>query len=362
VRLADLIGQDLARAALERAIAGGRVAHAYVFEGPPGVGKRNAALGLAMALICPVAPGAGCGACEICRRIEAGLHPDVPSFGPSGPGGQIVIDDIRAILALTRTRPHEARARVIVVDDADAMNPSSANGLLKTLEEPLAGNHLVLCTGAPDRLLPTVRSRAQRIRFRALSPAALAAIARARGLPEAQAEIAVALADGSAARMLEAAGGQTSNKTGNGEGNGGDDAADGDGDNGLGQALGQLRRAVSTPGAGQLFDAVQALTSEKESKADLPRLVALLGGLYRDAMAVAAGAPELATLARVGDPQALASLGLDRLGRAVTAIVDVQLALQVNVNPTLALERLLIALKRQERQPERQQERQEPRT
>jgi DNA polymerase III subunit delta' len=346
VRLADLIGQDLARAALERAMAGGRVAHAYVFEGPPGVGKRSAALGLAMALDCPVAPGTGCGACEICRRIEAGLHPDVPSFGPSGPGGQIVIDDIRAILALTRTRPHEARARVIVVDDADAMNPSSANGLLKTLEEPLPGNHLILCTGAPDRLLPTVRSRAQRIRFRGLSPAALAAIARARGLPEARAEIAVALADGSAARMLEAAGAV--------KGNGDDEAVDGE-STGLGQALGELRRAVSTPGAGQLFDAVQALTGEKESKADLPRLVALLGGLYRDAMAVAAGAPELATLARVGDPQALASLGLDRLGRAVTAIVDVQLALQVNVNPTLALERLLIALKRQERQPERRE-------
>lgn len=349
MRLADLIGQDLARAALERAIAGGRVAHAYVFEGPPGVGKRNAALGLAMALDCPLVPGAGCGACEICRRIEAGLHPDVASFGPSGPGGQIVIDDIRAILALTRTRPHEARARVIVVDDADAMNPSSANGLLKTLEEPLAGNHLVLCTGAPDRLLPTVRSRAQRIRFRALSPAALAAIARARGLPEARAEIAVALADGSAARMLEAAGAPSGSGDDDGERNGGN--------TGLGPALGELRRAVSTPGACQMFDAVQALTGEKESKADLPRLLALLGGLYRDAMAVAAGAPELATLARVGDPQALAGLGLDRLGRAVTAIVDVQLALQVNVNPTLALERLLIALKRQERQ----QERQEPR-
>ena len=78
---------------------------------------------------------------------------------------------------------------------------------------------------------------------------------------------------------------------------------------------------------------------------------ALLGTITAR-LAVAAGAPELATLARVGDPQALASLGLDRLGRAVTAIVDVQLALQVNVNPTLALERLLIALKRQER-PER---------
>ena len=330
MRLQDLIGQDLARAALERAVAGGRVAHAYVFEGPPGVGKRSAALGLAMALDCPVAPGAGCGTCEVCRRIEAGLHPDVPAFGPSGPGAQIVIEDIRAILALARTRPHEAPARVIVVDDADAMNPNSANGLLKTLEEPLPGTHLVLCTGAPDRLLPTVRSRSQRIRFRALSPAALGEIARARGIPEARAEIAAALAGGSAARMLEAA------------------AAE-DAQGGLTEALAEL------PGAGQLFDAVSAITGEKEGKADLPRLVGLLGGLYRDALAVASGAPELATLARAGDPQGLAAAGVDRLGRALTAIVDVQLALQVNVNPTLALERLLIALKRQERQPERQE-------
>lgn len=335
MRLEDLIGQDLARAALERAIAGGRVAHAYVFEGPPGVGKRGAALGLAMALDCPVAPGGGCGGCEVCRRIEAGLHPDVPSFGPSGPGGQIVIEDIRAILALARTRPHEAPARVIIVDDADAMNPNSANGLLKTLEEPLPGNHLVLCTGAPDRLLPTVRSRSQRIRFRALNPAALGAIARARGIPAAQAEIAIALGDGSAARMLESA------------------AAEGAA-GGLTEALAELRRAVATPGVGQLFDAVAAATGDrggdrgKEGKADLPRLVGLLGGLYRDAISVASGAPELATLARAGDPQALAAAGVDRLGRALTAIVDVQLALQVNVNPTLALERLLLALKRQE--------------
>ena len=157
MRLADLIGQDTARTALLRAIERGHLAHAYLFDGPPGVGKRGAALGLALALNCETAPGAGCGACEICRRIDAGLHPDVLTFGPSGPGGQIVIDDARTMQALARSRPHEATARVIVVEDADAMNPNAANCLLKTLEEPLARNHLVLCTSAPDRLLPTIR-------------------------------------------------------------------------------------------------------------------------------------------------------------------------------------------------------------
>jgi DNA polymerase III subunit delta' len=335
VRLSDLIGQDLARTALQRALAAGRVAHAYVFEGPPGVGKRGAAYGLALALSCPVQPGQGCGTCDTCRRIEAGVHPDVPTFGPSGPGGQIVVDDIKAMVALARSRPHEAAARLVVVDDADAMNPNAANGLLKTLEEPLPGNHLVLCTTAAERLLPTIRSRAQRIRFRPLGPAALLEIAQRQGVPEARAQIATALADGSAARMLDAAGaGQADDQEG--------------GASPLEQALAQLRAAVAAPGASPLFDTAGALTSEKDAKADLPRLVALVGGLYRDAMAVAAGAPELASLTRAGDPEALAALGLPRLGRALAAVTDVAMALQVNANPTLALERLLIALKRQE--------------
>ncbi len=292
MRLADLLGQDLARAALERAVATGRVAHAYVFEGPAGVGKRGAAHGLAMALNCAVEPGQGCGACDVCRRIDADIHPDVPSFGPSGPGGQIVVEDIKAMVALARSRPHEAPARVVVVDDADAMNPNAANGLLKTLEEPLPGNHVVLCTTAAERLLPTIRSRAQRLRFRPLGPTALLEIARARGIPEPRAEIAVALAEGSAARMLEAAAA-------------GEDSPAG----GLEQALAQLRSAIAASGASPLFDAASALTSEKEAKADLPRLVSLVGGLYRDAMAVAAGAPELATLTRAGNPEALAGDG-----------------------------------------------------
>jgi DNA polymerase-3 subunit delta' len=328
-----LLGQDAARTALGRAVAGGRLGHAYLFEGPAGVGKRGTAYGLAMALACAEAPGAGCGACDACRRIEAGSHPDVVTFGPSGPGGQIVVEDAKTVVALARTRPHEAPARVIVIDDAHALNPNAANGLLKTLEEPLARNHLVLCTSAPDRLLPTIRSRAQRIRFRPLSVAALTALAARRNIPAARAEIAIATADGSAARLIE--------------------TAESDEASGAVAALAALRAAVGAGEAGDVFDFATAIAGDKEGKQDLPRLLDLLARVYRDALATAAGAPELAVLTGAGTPgggpEALVPLGVDRLGRGLTAIVEAQLALPSNVNPVLAVERLLFALKRQER-------------
>src|SRR5262245_39408316 len=336
VRLADLIGQDTARTALLRAIERGHLAHAYLFDGPAGVGKRGAAHGLAMALNCPNEPGAGCGTCDVCRRIDAGIHPDVPSFGPSGPGGQIVMDAAQAIQALARARPHEAAARVIVVDDADAMNPSAANCLLKTLEEPLARNHLVLCSSAPERLLPTIRSRTQSVRFRPLPVAALLELARKRGIPDGRAEIAAALADGSAARLFAL-------------------AAEDDG-GAAAQTLAALRAAVAGQGASPVFDFAAAQASEKTGKAgkdELGRLLDLTARLYRDAVALAAGAPELAVLrgesAGEGGAHALATLGVERLNRALAAIVEAQEAMLSNVNPTLAIERLLIALKRQER-------------
>jgi DNA polymerase-3 subunit delta' len=326
MRLEDVIGQERVVESLLRAVRAGHVPHAYLFEGPTGVGKRAAALGLALALTCEKAPGRGCGACDTCRRIEAGLHPDVPTFAPEGP--QMVIEQAKAIVALAQSRPHEAAARVIVVDDADALNASAANSLLKTLEEPAPRNHIVLCTSAPDRLLPTIRSRAQRMRFRALSEGALLDIAAAHGVEPGQSRVAVALADGSAARMLEAARAE-------------------DGAGAKWEAVAQLRAAVAAPGITPALDAAAMLASDKENKDALPPLVALLARLYRDALVTSAGAPELALFAERA--RELAALEPARLLRALGAIVEADAALLANVNPTLALERLLVELRRRER-------------
>jgi DNA polymerase III subunit delta' len=331
MRWGDVIGQERVVEGLARAVATGHVPHAYLFEGPPGVGKRGAALGLALALNCEREPGRGCGVCETCRRIESGIHPDAPIFAPDGP--QLVLEQGKAIVALAQSRPHEAAARVIVVDAADALNASAANSLLKTLEEPAPRNHLVLCTSAPDRLLPTIRSRAQRVRFRALTEEALLRIAAAHAIEQGRARVAVALADGSAARMLDGARD--------------DDATSAASSTSAWDAVAQLRAAVEAAGMTPALDAAAALASDKENKAALPPLVALLARLYRDALVIAAGAPELALFA--DRARELAGLGPARLLRALGAIVEADAALLANVNPTLALERLLVELRRRER-------------
>ena len=327
MRLRDLSGQDHATAVLRRAVASGHVPHAYLFEGPDGVGKRAAAYGLALALTCAVEPGEGCGTCESCRRIDARLHPDVPVFAAETT--QIVIEQAQAIVAMAATRPHEAPVRVIIIDEADRLNVNAANCLLKTLEEPAPGNHIVLVTSAPDRMLPTIRSRVQRIRFRALTAEALVALlTAAHAIDPRRATVAAALADGSVTRALRAAGAE---------------------DEAIWDSVTALREAAGGggggPDVGRIFDAAAAVAGDKEIKQALPPIMSLLGRLYRDAMVTAAGAPELALFRE--QAAELASAGAPRLVRVLAAVVEADASLAANMNALVAVERLLLDIRRQ---------------
>lgn len=210
VTLGTLRGQPRVVELLRRALERGRVAHAYLFTGPEGCGKMTAALALASALNCDEAPGEGCGGrCGPCAKIEAGLHPDVRVLQRQGAARIIPIDTVRReVVTTVGLPPHEARARMFLVEEAGALQGPAANALLKTLEEPPARTHFVLATTAPDQLLPTIRSRCQRVAFQELAEDLRAELAEDHEGAEKVASLAGRLldaADGSLGDRLGAA-------------------------------------------------------------------------------------------------------------------------------------------------------------
>jgi DNA polymerase-3 subunit delta' len=212
---ADVQGQERALGVLRAALGNHRLHHALLFTGPSGVGKRMTALALASALNCDQAPGVGCGTCAVCTRIHEGIHPDVITLAREGAAQIVPIETVRSqVIAAVGLPPHEARERVFLIDEANSLQPAAANSLLKTLEEPPARTRFVLMTVAPDQLLPTIRSRCQRVSFSALGAEARKAMAGGEADPVvAAAEALVAAVDkgvnaGAAIGVMQAAGGE----------------------------------------------------------------------------------------------------------------------------------------------------------
>jgi DNA polymerase-3 subunit delta' len=188
---------------LKRALANRTLAHAYLFSGEAGIGKKMTALALAAAVNCRTpGPAGGCGECPSCRKVAAGGHPDVHLLVPDGE--EIKIDQIRQVQADLSLKPFEGEKKTLIVDFADCMNPASSNAFLKTLEEPPGDAVIILITALPQSLLPTIRSRCQEIRFQPLPRHTLAqALVKRRQLPEEDAWFIAALAQGSMGRALE---------------------------------------------------------------------------------------------------------------------------------------------------------------
>jgi DNA polymerase III subunit delta' len=157
-------GQDPAVAILRRAIASGRIAHAWAFVGAPGAGRRLTAVEFAKALVAPDG-GAAAG------RIERGAHPDVwlmaPTPNPDSPRAAptLRIEAVRDLERKASHRPVEGPWNVFVLDDAEKMTPQAAQAFLKTLEEPPARTLIVLILPHRRALPPTVLSRCQVVRF-----------------------------------------------------------------------------------------------------------------------------------------------------------------------------------------------------
>jgi DNA polymerase-3 subunit delta' len=190
----SVLGHDEIVERFRGALRRGRLASTFLFVGPEGVGKRIFARKFAQALLCQTRPVElldPCGQCDSCVQVQSGVHPDL--LYVSKPEGKsdlplallIGEDDQRMRTGLCHDialKPFMGGRRIAIIDDADDLNQEGANCLLKTLEEPPPKSVIILLGTSAERQLPTIRSRAQMVRFRPLAEADVATILQREGL------------------------------------------------------------------------------------------------------------------------------------------------------------------------------------
>jgi DNA polymerase-3 subunit delta' len=181
----DVVGQEAATATLKHAVSAAArmveagpgaapvagMTHAWLLTGPPGSGRSTAARAFAAALQCPEG---GCGHCKPCLTALAGTHADVSLIATEHV--QLRVDDVRPLITTAQRSPSAGRWRVIVIEDADRLNDSSGNVLLKAIEEPPPRTVWLLCAPSADDVLVTIRSRCRRVGLRIPPVDAVAAL------------------------------------------------------------------------------------------------------------------------------------------------------------------------------------------
>ncbi|MEO3809219.1 DNA polymerase III subunit delta' [Sphaerisporangium sp. B11E5] len=383
----DLVGQDRAVDVLRQAaaagaevLAGGRGAgmtHAWLFTGPPGSGRTEAAQAFAAALLCS---SGGCGHCELCHQVAVGSHPDVETVRPQGLS--YGVKETRELVLRAAGAPTLGRWRVILFEDAQRATEAAANALLKAIEEPPPRTVWLLCSPSPDDMMITIRSRCRVVTLRTPSTEAVAHVLATREnvTPELAAFAARAAQgnvsrarrlalDDEVRRRREAVLSLPRSLTGLGAcvdaaerlvKTSAEDAEEattrlneaettelrkiyGEGSSGKG-----LNKGLVRGGAG----AVKELEDRQKSRATRVRRDSLdlalldLAAFYRDVLAVQLGAVvELSTEDRRADLDALAraSIPEDTL-RRIDAIMVCRERLEANVNPQMALESMTISL------------------
>jgi DNA polymerase III subunit delta' len=330
VKLADVVGHQAVISRLRRVVADDRPAAAYVFSGPSGVGKRTVADAFTMELLCASPTGDGaCGTCAQCVRVAAGTHPDVLVVVREADRRDIRTEQVRELTRWFALRPLMASRKVALLDGAETLNEHGQNALLKTLEEPPGAAVLLLVVARASLLLPTVRSRCQQVRLDPLPDADLTRFLEREGVPRDRLPLLVARSGGSPGRALALRDDPQAEQRGR-----------------LLERLGRLP---------ELSAAEISSLAQTMARGDVEPALEVIASWFRDLLGVVAGAdgplrnPEAAEALRAAAARGSVRGVLHQL-EAVCATIE---AIERNANRALALETMLLALRRIERDPER---------
>lgn len=324
--LSVIKGQDRVLDALKRSIAANRVAHAYLFEGPDGCGRRTTALALMQALFCkePLDGGDACGNCSSCRKLASGNHPDLHLLSPLPDKRDISIEQIRELQQQLSLRPFEAKRKACLIEPAERMNEKSANALLKTLEEPPGHAIIILLSTQADLLLSTIRSRCQHLRFSPLDDSVVADLLIQQGMAPDKAQELAPLAEGSMERAS---------------------TLDEESDAARRQELLAMLSKASSRQVATVFDAAESVAGGREETLSTFNL---LLSLLRDLLLIR-------SCGQIGIANGFLSTELTAeasrftpagIMEALECCLETRRAIQGNANPKLALERFLLAYDR----------------
>ncbi len=316
----EIVGLDRCLAVLRRSLATGKTAHAYLFEGVEGCGKRKTALAFIEAVFC--GQEEGCGSCPSCRKVALLQHPDLHLVEPDG--DFIKIDQVRQLQKELSLRPFEASRKACIIDGVDRLNPAAGNALLKTLEEPPGSALIILVTANPGAVLPTILSRCQQLHFPALPQACVEDFLVTSGYAPDTARTAASLSGGSMKKAIEIAAEES--------------LAD---RKGLLERIGSLSVREITP----LFTAAEELAGDKTKALET---LDLLTTYLRDILLMQGGVRDVVN----GDLLPLIEQSATRFTQEdvmerIGHVFEARYALQRNVNPRLTLEVLFMRLAEQ---------------
>ncbi len=345
----QIIGHQKQIHYLDRSAELGYLSPSYIFLGPNGVGKSLVARWFAQRVLCTASASRPCGECGPCRRIESGNYPDfmqlnrAPKTKKSGgeEGGEDVatgefkesigIGDVRALIEGSLRKPMEGAFRFNILAEAERLTDEAQNGLLKTLEEPPSHLIIILCLDSLGRLLPTVVSRCNVVRFGEISQAEIASALESRGCDAERAALLAAITrnPGLALQMWQ--------------------------DEGLWQARQEVLEAIQQLAEADMWRALEVARSFEDMRAypdnegESQRFVlSVLRSVYGDALRMAVGgAPELCSNLdfREGYLALAERLGAEQLLKCLSAINAAEEYIAANVQPRLWWQELCLKVR-----------------